>query len=106
MVRHGLAIFAALGVDQIASIQFNRELKRLDLPDAKWTRYRGASNLDYPHPLQMHEQAWLLHKAGIESKHFRDLNREQHRGYKRAQFEEAARRQSKSDRERLRLVTP
>ena len=37
MLSHGLAIFDALQpeLDQIESTGFNRELKRLDLPDAK-----------------------------------------------------------------------
>src|SRR6266516_1160986 len=41
MVRHGLVIFDTLELDQIRSTRFNQELKRLDLPDARWTRYRG-----------------------------------------------------------------
>jgi hypothetical protein len=93
MVRHGLAIFDALGVDQIGSVRFNRELKQLDLPDAKWTQYRGASGLDYAHPIAMHEQAALLRKVGIHSIlcRFPDGPR---RGYKRGQFEEAHRSES------------
>jgi Protein of unknown function (DUF3631) len=92
MVPHGLAIFDALEIDQIGTVQFNRELKRLDLPDAKWTRYRGASGMDYPHPLEMHEQATLLRKVGIHSNRIRQgKGAKQLRGYKRAQFTEAAR---------------
>ena len=54
MVRHGLAIFEALELDELGSAHFNRELRRLDLPDARWTQYRGASGTDFAHALQMH----------------------------------------------------
>ena len=64
MLRHGLAIFDALELDQIKSTRFNQELKRLDLPDARWTRYRGPSGIEYAHPLEMHEQAFLLGQVG------------------------------------------
>jgi hypothetical protein len=105
ILRHGLAIFDALGVDQIASVHCNSELKKLDLPDAKWTRYRGASGLDYAHSLAMHEQAALLKKVGIESIRLRFDGRQRH-GYRRAQFEEALRTESRPSRAgRLRLVS-
>jgi hypothetical protein len=65
---------------------YNAELKRLDFPDAKWSRYRGASGVDYAHPIAMHEQAALLQKAGIESVRLR-FSDGQRRGYGRAQFE-------------------
>ena len=104
IVRHGLAIFDALGVDQIGSVHFNAELKRLDLPDAKWSRYRGASGLDYAHPIAMHEQAALLQKAGIESVRLRFYDG-QRRGYRRAQFGEALRDELKPSRAgQLRLI--
>jgi hypothetical protein len=45
MLRHGLAIFDALELDQIGSTRFNQELKRHDAPDARWTRYRGPHSL-------------------------------------------------------------
>jgi hypothetical protein len=105
MVRHGLAIFDTLGVDQIGSVRFNRELKQLDLPDARWTRYRGASGLDYAHPIAMHEQAALLRKAGISSSLIR-FPEGPRRGYRRAQFEEARRSETGTSRGRLRLVAP
>ena len=54
-------------LDQIRSTRFNQELKRLDAPDARWTRYRGPSGTDYAHPIAMHEQAQLLEKVGIHS---------------------------------------
>ena len=50
-------------LDQIRSTRFNQELKRLDAPDARWTRYRGPSGTDYAHPIAMHEQAQLLEKG-------------------------------------------
>ena len=89
MLRHGLAIFDALELDQIKSTRFNQELKRLDLPDARWTRYRGPSGIEYAHPLEMHEQAFLLGQVGIESTRCRPPAGRQFRGYKRVQFEEA-----------------
>ena len=105
IVRHGLAIFDALGVDQIGSVHFNAELKRLDLPDAKWSRYRGASGVDYAHPIAMHEQAALLQKAGIESVRLR-FSDGQRRGYGRAQFEEALRNERRPSRAgQLRLIS-
>jgi hypothetical protein len=105
MVRQGLAIFDALGVDQIGSVQYNAELKRLDLPDAKWSRYRGASGVDYAHPIAMHEQATLLQKVGIESVRLR-FSDGQCRGYRRAQFEEALRNERRPSRAgRLRLIS-
>ena len=105
IVRHGLAIFDALGVDQIGSVHYNAELKRLDLPDAKWSRYRGASGVDYAHPIAMHEQAALLQKAGIESVRLR-FSDGQRRGYGRAQFEEALRNERRPSRAgQLRLIS-
>ena len=37
MIRHGLVIFETLELDIIGSRQFNKELRQLDLPDARWT---------------------------------------------------------------------
>jgi Protein of unknown function (DUF3631) len=89
MLGHGLAIFDALNLDQIRSTRFNQELKRLDLSDAKWTRYRGPSGTEYAHPIEMYEQASLLGKVGIVSSRIRPPGEKQCHGYKRAQFEEA-----------------
>jgi hypothetical protein len=111
ILRHGLAIFEALGVDQIRSTDFNRELKRLDLPDAKWTRYRGASGTDYAHPIEMHEQAALLAKVGIHSIRVRPLGQRQCRGYTLSQFQDAWSKHGGAPapdvdrRARLRLIT-
>jgi Protein of unknown function (DUF3631) len=102
IVRHGLAIFDMLEVDQIGTVQFNRELKRLDLPDAKWTRYRGASGMDYPRPLEMHEQSTLLRRVGIHSIRIRQPGAKQRRGYKLGQFTEATHR--RGPRPRLRVI--
>ena len=104
MAWHGLVIFDALGIDQIRSVDFNRELKRLDLPDARWTRYRNASNRDYAHPITMQDQAVLLKNVGIQSSPLRFSDGRQRRGYRRAQFEEALRNASGSSRSQLRLV--
>ena len=113
MVRHGLVIFDALGVDQIGSVRFNKELRQLDLPDARWTRYRGASGMEYAHPIEMHEQAALLEEVGIYSERVRPPGEKQCRGYKRAQFEEALRKygpappdDAEPGRARLRRITP
>ena len=113
VVRHGLVIFEAFGFEEIGSVRFNRELKRLDLPDAKWTRYRGPSGTDYTHPLEMHEQSALLEKVGIHSTRVRPPGEKQCRGYKLAQFQEAQRKygvaapnETEVGRARLRLVKP
>jgi uncharacterized protein DUF3631 len=112
-LRHGLAIFDAFELDQIGTIRLNKELRQLDLPDARWTRYRGPSGMDYAHPLELHEQATLLKKVGIESTRCRPPDGgKQFRGYKRAQFEEAWRKHCGAapeegvGRPQLRLVKP
>jgi len=120
MVRHGLdAIFDTKSdeLGQIDSHDFNKELRRLDLPDAKWTRYRGPSGTEYTHPIEMHEQAALLKKVGIESVQCWPPGKRQpggsFRGYKRAQFEEAWRKygsaasdEAEPGRGHLRLIAP
>jgi len=113
MVRHGLVIFEALGLEQIGSVRFNKELRRLDLPDAKWIRYRGPSGVEYAHPLELYEQAALGEKVGIYSTRVRPPGEKQCRGYKLAQFEEARRKYGVAEpdetavgRARLRLVPP
>jgi hypothetical protein len=95
MVRHGLAILDAFG-DPIGSVRFNKELRRLDLPDARWTRYRGPSGTDYAHPIEMYEQAALLEKVGIKSETCWPTGKRERggsfKGYRRVQFEEAFRK--------------
>src|SRR5262249_52825197 len=115
IIRHGLVIFDMLGVDWIGSVQFNKELLQLALPDARWTRYRGPSGTDYAHPIELFEQAILLKKVGIGSEQHRvpgeqgQKTRNLH-GYWRAQFEEALRKHAPGDsgaqRGHLRLITP
>jgi len=65
-VKHGLAIFDAAGLTQpedvISTVLVNRELRQLDLPDARWSRYRGAGGMAYPHPITVPEQAALLRR--------------------------------------------
>jgi hypothetical protein len=68
MIRHGLAIFDMLEINAIKGTRFDQELKRLDLPDARWTRYRGPSGLDTMHPITPDERAKLLAMVGIVSK--------------------------------------
>jgi hypothetical protein len=106
IIRHGLAIFDALGIRQIRSTQLNKELKRLDFPDADWTRYRGASGLDQAHPLTMNDQVKLLGMVGIVVKKCNPPKEKQFRGVTLEQFEEADRvhRASGAAVPRLRLV--
>jgi len=106
IIRHGLIIF-----DMLRSTQFNKELRRLDLPDAKWTKYRGVSGTaSHPHPLEMHEQAWLLGKVDIHPTR-PSRGGERFRGYDRAMFEEALRKHgsatdnAEAAQRRLRLIT-
>ena len=117
IVRHGLLIFDIYELEQISSVRFNKELRRLDLPDARWTQYRGASGADYSHPLRMNEQAELLRRVNIASEVCWPPGRRRSgtsfRGYKRAAFEEARRKfdvaapeEAELRRERLRLVGP
>jgi hypothetical protein len=106
MIRHGLAIFEALGITAIKSTEFNVQIKRLDLSDANWTRYCGPSGLDKAHPLTMNEQTKLLGMVGIASKKINPPKEKQFRGLTLAQFEEADRvhHASGAAAPRLRLV--
>jgi hypothetical protein len=115
VVRHGLLVFDIYELDQISSTRFNKELLRLDLTDARWTQYRGASGADYLHPLRMDEQAALLKDRDIESEACWPPGPRQKgggfRGYKRAAFEAARRKYDiaapqEAELERLRLVGP
>jgi len=90
-IRHGLAIFDMLEIDAIRSTRFHQELKRLDLPDARWTRYRGPSGMDVAHPITPDERAKLGAMVGITVKKVTPPRGKQFRGYTLAQFEEAAR---------------
>jgi hypothetical protein len=90
-IRHGLAIFDMLEISAIKGTRFHQELKRLDLPDARWTRYRGPSGMDVAHPITPDERAKLAAMVGIVSKKVNPPGSKQFRGYTRAQFEEADR---------------
>jgi hypothetical protein len=113
ILRHGLEIFERLGVEQISSIEFNKELRKLDLPDARWTRYCGPSGLEFAHPIELFEQAALLralpsniHSVKLWPPGKREAGGCFH-GYKRNHFVEALRRYTSSDgKPLLRLVTP
>ena len=113
ILRHGLMIFDALGVDQIGTVRFNAELKRLALPDADWAQYRGPSGLAYAHPLAHFEQAGLLAESNVRSVTCWPAGRRERgssfNGYKRVHFEEALRKyeaSGKAGAPHLRLITP
>jgi hypothetical protein len=93
IIRHGLAIFERLGVEQIEYKQFNSELKRLDLPDARWTRFRGVAGFDPGHPIEFNEQGKLCQKVEIETKQLWTpgprADAKKFRGYTLGQFQEA-----------------
>jgi hypothetical protein len=119
LVRHGLLIFAVLEPedDQIGTVLFNQELKRLDLPDAMWGRYRGPDGAEIAHPITMQEQGALFSKVGVHSETCWPsgprIRGGAFRGYKLAQFQEAQRKygvaapdETEVGRARLRLVKP
>jgi hypothetical protein len=111
MIRHGLVIFDMLGIDAIRSTRFHQELKRLDLPDARWTRYRGPSGTDTMHPITPDERAKLATMVGITVKKITPSGGKQFRGYTYAQFKEAERLHcpasgAGAETPRIRLVAP
>lgn len=121
IVRHGIAIFDAFGLPQrsdvIPTVEFDKQLKRLDLPDARWTRYRGPSGLEYAHPITIAERAALLRKAKppVVSKTCWPPGPRTpggtFNGYVRGQFEDALQGYEqegrvKPERGHLRLITP
>src|SRR5262249_57463443 len=57
ILHHTLVIIDTLELDPIPSRVVNRELLRLDLPEARWNRYRGSGGGEYAHPLPLHDQA-------------------------------------------------
>jgi hypothetical protein len=106
ILRHGLVIFEALELERIPSLRMNKELLRLDLPDAAWKRYRGSSGGEHVHALRMDEQAALLKQSGIASRSMKPPGGSKaFRGYERAWFEEAL-REYEPAKPRLRLITP
>jgi Protein of unknown function (DUF3631) len=108
ILHHALMIMDMLELDVIRSRVLNRELHRLDEPDARWDRHRGASGSDYTHALRPNEQAALLRMSGIKAQSIRPPGGGKAiRGYRREWFVEALRvRGEKPPAPRLRLVPP
>jgi Protein of unknown function (DUF3631) len=108
ILRHGLAIFETLELERVPSLRMNKELLRLDLPDANWNRYRGPSGGEHVHALRMDEQAALLKQSGIVSKSMKPIGGgKAFRGYERNWFVEALRgRGPAAATPSLRLITP
>ena len=109
ILRHGLVIFDTIELERIKSTEFNKELRRLDLPDANWNRYRGPGGDETAHPITIGEQAELLKEpGGIVSKPMRPVGGGKlFRGYERSWFVEALREHEPAPAEpRLRLITP
>jgi Protein of unknown function (DUF3631) len=73
ILHHTLAIMDTLEVDAIKSTVLDTELRRLDLPNAQWNRYRGPGGGEYAHPITAQERAGLLRKppSNIEPKGIR-----------------------------------
>jgi hypothetical protein len=107
-IKHGLVIFGALEIEAMPSRRFHSELLRLDLADAQWTQYRGASGLSKAHPMTPSERAALGEKVGIFVKKCKLPGGKQFRGYTYEQFKEAERIYCTSGgaAPRLRLITP
>jgi hypothetical protein len=108
ILHHALVIIDTLELDPIPSRVVNRELLRLDLPEARWNRYRGPGGGEYAHALTLDEQAKLLRKSGIASKLLRPSGGgKPFRGYRHEWFVEALRKyEPASAGPRLRLITP
>ena len=108
ILHHALIIMDTLELDLIPSRVLNRELLRLDVPEARWNRYRGPGGGEYAHPLTLDEQAKLLRKSVIVSKLLRPSGGgKPFRGYRREWFVEALRkRDASAPTARLRLVAP
>jgi uncharacterized protein DUF3631 len=108
ILRHALLIIDTLELDPIPSRVINRELLRLDQPDARWNQYRGFSGGDYAHALRPDEQAALLKLSGIEAKPMRPSGGGKlFRGYRREWIVEALRKHEKKPAPPpLRLITP
>jgi hypothetical protein len=121
IIKHGLTIFDAAGLEQakdvMSTVQFNRELRLLDYPDARWSRYRGAGGMAYPHPITVNEQATLLRRKPNKIASFnhwpagrkRIPGARSGRVYRRGDFETAVRKHEAAKERggpRLRLVNP
>jgi hypothetical protein len=96
IIRHGLLIFSIPDVAIIKSVDFNKALLRLDIPDARWHSYRGANGGQRAHPITLNEQAMLLEQSGIRSHTIwpngRGPGKKSIRGYTLAEFEAAGRK--------------
>jgi hypothetical protein len=118
--KHGIAIFDAAGFDQasdvMSTVRFNRELRLLDFPDARWSRYRGAGGMAYPHPITVPEQAALGRRKPnkiVSFSHWPEGKRRPGTSsikvYRRGDFEASLRRHEAAQERagpRLRLVDP
>jgi Protein of unknown function (DUF3631) len=106
ILRHTLVIIDTLGLDPIPSRVVNQELRRLDLPEARWNRYRGPGGGEYAHPLMLNEQAALMRESGVESKLIRPPRGKPFRGYWREWIVEALQERGTTAPPHLRLITP
>jgi hypothetical protein len=108
ILHHALLIIEMLELDPIPSRVVNRELLRLDVPEARWNRYRGPSGGEHAHALTLDEQAGLFGKSDVVSKLVRPAGGgKPFRGYRGEWIVEALRRRGEeAGRGRLRLITP
>jgi Protein of unknown function (DUF3631) len=110
ILQHILVIMDTLELDAIPSRVVKRELLQLDLPEARWNRYRGPDGSQYAHALTPGERATLLRKkpSNIESKLIRPPGGgKAFRGYRREWIVEALRAHgAKAPAPHLRLVGP
>lgn len=108
ILRHGLVIFETLELERVKTTEFDKELRRLDLPGANWSRYRGPGGDENEHPITASERADLLRESGIETKPMRPVGGGKlFRGLDRSWFEAALREhESTPVSPRLRLITP
>jgi Protein of unknown function (DUF3631) len=89
ILLHTLLIIDMLELDPIPSQTVNKELLRLDLPEARWNRYRGPSGGDYAHPLRLDEQAALMRSSEVTSKLIKPPGKKPFHGYRREWIVEA-----------------
>ncbi len=106
ILRHTLVIIDTLGLDPIPSRVVNRELLRLDLPEARWNCYRGPGGDEYAHPLRLNEQASLMREFDVELKLIRPPIGKPFRGYWREWIIEALQERGTAAPPHLRLITP
>jgi hypothetical protein len=108
ILRHGIAIFHMLELEQVKATEFDKELHKLDLPDANWKRYRGPGGDEIEHAITPKERNDLLRVSGFESKGMRPVGGGKlYRGLKLSWFEAALREHEPPPAApRLRLITP